>query len=404
MGALLKWMIGFLLATGLATLALYDNGTVSLVWFDWVIETSLTFALAVLIVGFGVGTLLLQGGLWLVHLPRNWRRHRQMTRYAKAEKRLSQGLVAQETGDWHQAEKHLIATAKYSDNGVMHYLSAAKMAHNQGAIARQKHYLQQAKAHYPDQSVTIGLVEARLLAKTNVKQALKILAHLHQSDPTHRAVLADYAQLLAQAQLWSLLAPILPKVKQAKALSAQQWQRLQARYLTGRLETATDLNELDQVWAQCQRKHQHTPMILAAYVVRKRTLAPESEVDDLATKISQALRKHWDESLVYLYGRLPHEAPLAALKQAEKWQAKHPDTPILLLTLGRLACASQLWGQGRTFLQASLRLQPEVETFHALAQCYEAEGMDHKAALTYKEAIVQLEKDDPSVIASDPVH
>ena len=67
------------------------------------------------------------------------------------------------------------------------------------------------------------------------------------------------------------------------------------------------------------------------------------------------------------------------------------ENPVLLLTLGRLACQSQLWGLGQSYLKESLKLQPQVETFHSLAQCYEAEGKDSQAAITYKEAIIQLE-------------
>ncbi len=43
---ILKWSIFLVIATGLTALALNDNGQVSMVWHDWVIETSLTFALA----------------------------------------------------------------------------------------------------------------------------------------------------------------------------------------------------------------------------------------------------------------------------------------------------------------------------------------------------------------------
>ncbi|MDR9498281.1 MAG: heme biosynthesis HemY N-terminal domain-containing protein [Hydrogenovibrio sp.] len=389
MATLLKWLLGFLLATGLATLALYDNGTLSLVWFDWVIETSLTFALAALIAGFLLVYALVQLTFWIWHVPRNWRRRRQMKRYAKAENRLSKGLMAQETGDWHQAEKHLIATAKYSENGVMHYLAAAKMAHNQGAIDRQKHHIAQAKEAYPHELATIGLVEARLLAKTDAEEALVILAELHRLEPDHKAVLADYAQLLADQQLWSLLATLMPDVKQYHALAKDDLLTLQNRLLAGQLQTAVDLSQVEALWQSLTRGQRVTPSIVAEYVDRKRALGDETGLTECLEK---ALRKHWDERLVYQYGRIELGPAFTRLKHAEKWLKEHPENPVLLLTLGRLACRSQLWGQGRTFLQESLRLQPEIETFHTLAQCYEAEGLDAKAALTYKEAILQLEQ------------
>mgnify|MGYP002641940453 CR=1 FL=1 len=79
------------------------------------------------------------------------------------------------------------------------------------------------------------------------------------------------------------------------------------------------------------------------------------------------------------------------MKIAENWLTGQANNPVLLLSLGRLACSSQLWGRGQSHLQASLKLRPEVETYHALARCYEAEGKDNQAALTYKTAITSLE-------------
>ncbi|CAN8140658.1 hypothetical protein THIOSC13_240002 [uncultured Thiomicrorhabdus sp.] len=70
---------------------------------------------------------------------------------------------------------------------------------------------------------------------------------------------------------------------------------------------------------------------------------------------------------------------------------KQPENPILLLTLGRLACRSQMWAMGKSYLKQSLKIQPQLETFHALARCFEAEGQESEAALVYKQAIEQLQ-------------
>ncbi len=112
----------------------------------------------------------------------------------------------------------------------------------------------------------------------------------------------------------------------------------------------------------------------------------------LAELIAKSLSKQWDDRLAYQYGRIELGPAYERLKKAEKWLSNQPDNPVLLLTLGRLACMSQLWGQARHYFQESLKLQPELETFHALAKCYESEGLETQAALTYKEAILQLEK------------
>ncbi|MDX1351783.1 MAG: heme biosynthesis HemY N-terminal domain-containing protein [Thiomicrorhabdus sp.] len=379
----------FLFTTSLATLLLYDNGQVAMVWGDWVIETSISFLIAAILLAFIVlyGVIRLALNIW--HLPAYWRRQRRIRQYSKAETAMAKGMIALEYGDWHQAEKQLIKSAKNSEAGLVHYLSAAKMAHNQQAYGRRDLYLSQARESYPEEYVTIGLVEARLLSDDKPQMALAILQTLHEQQPKNPTILAEYSVGLRQLGYWKTLGEILPKIKQTRALDTAAYFELEQGYWAGKLASANDQVELDSIWNSLSKKQHLSPELLAEYVEQRMGWGQEVTLEALLVK---AINKQWNDRLVYQYGRLTLGPAFERLKVAEKWRSVQGDNnPILLLTLGRLACKSQLWALGQNYLKQSLKLHAQVETFHALAQCYEAEGKDNQAALTYKEAILQLE-------------
>lgn len=386
---ILKWSIFLVIATGLTALALNDNGQVSMVWHDWVVETSLTFALAVAVIGFGSLYLLMRLVINFWHFPAYWRNRRQLKRYSKAENSMAKGMIALEYGDWQLAEKQLIKMAKHSDSGLVHYLTAAKMAHNQQAFSRRDQYLAEARQRFPSDSVTIGLVEARLLMDSEPDVSLVILNELHQQSPKNKTILAEYAHLLVKQQYWARLEEILGEVKKFKALDKTEIQGLEVQLLAGKVARAENPEVLEKLWQSLSGRQQLKPTILAEFVEQRMGWGKEQGLADL---IAKGLSKQWDDRLVYQYGRIELGPAYERLKKAEKWLSGHTDNPVLLLTLGRLACMSQLWGQARHYFQESLKFQPELETFHALAKCYESEGLEAQAALTYKEAILQLEK------------
>lgn len=388
MRLILIWATVFLVGTGLATLLLYDNGQVSMVWNDWVIETSLSFLVVAVLVIFISGYFLIRLLLNLWHLPVFWRRSRRLRQYSKAESAMAKGMIALEYGDWQTAEKQLIKSAKQSEAGLVHYLSAAKMAHNQKAYSRRDHYLEQAREEYAADYVTIGLVEARLLSEEQPEVALSILETLHEQHPKHTTVLAEYTLALRQLGLWERVEALLPVIKKTCAIDKAELLALEQSLLAGKLATAMDEETLDFLWAKLSSRQKLIPQILVEYVEQR--IGRGQEVG-LALLIEKALKKEWNDRLVYQYGRLTLGPAFERLRKAETWLKGQENNPVLLLSLGRLACRSQLWGRGQSHLQESLKIRPEVETYHALAQCYEAEGKDNQAALTYKEAIVRLE-------------
>ncbi|MCF6346360.1 MAG: heme biosynthesis protein HemY [Thiomicrorhabdus sp.] len=388
MGLILIFAIVFLVGTGLAALFIYDSGLISMVWGDWVIETSVSFVLVALVLLFLVVYVAIRLFSTLWNMPKFWRRNRRLSQYKKAETALAKGMIALEYGDWGKAEKELIKSAKQSEDGLMHYLSAAKMAHNQKAHKRRDCYLAQARENYLDDSLTIGLVEARLLSESEPEAAWVILESLLEQAPKNTTVLLELAHILQRLEEWNALSELLPRLKKSRAMNKAEQAELEETLFAGKILRMKDQAGLEHLWDQISSERKIFPKILAEYVEKSLAWGQEKTLSGL---IERAIKKQWDDRLVYQYGRIGLGEAVERLKTAETWLKKgHENNPVLLLTLGRLACASQLWGRGQNYLKESLKIRPEIETFHALAKCYEAEGKESQAALIYKEAILKL--------------
>ncbi len=388
MKVLLVLVLVLLLSTSLTALALLDSGHISMVWGEWVIDTSLTFALAVVLVIFGIIYLLLRLVFNLFSLPNYLKHRRQFKQYAKGEVLMAKGMLALEHGDWRVAEKQLIKTAKKSQVGLVHYLNAAKMANNQKCFKRQSQYLEEARQRFPDDYVVIGLVESRLLRVASPDVSETILAELYSQNLQDKLLLSEYASILSQQKSWVDLVAIIPSLKKFKALPREDILEIEIEISIAKLISAETIAELEDSWKSLPKYLQKHPKVLAEYIEKSKGWQQEVGVEGL---IEKHISKQWDDRLVYQYGLIKLGPAFERLKKAEKWLKKQENNPILLLTLGRLACRSQLWGQAEFFLKKSLQIRPEVETFHAIATCYEAAGKDEEAALIYKEAIVKLD-------------
>lgn len=382
------WAVVFFVAAALATLMLYDNGRVSMVWGDWVLETSLSFMLAIVLAALTLGYLAIQLVMFLWHLPQTLARRRELKRYSAAQNSMHEGLLALEYGDWQKAEKLIIKSAKQSESGLVHYLSAAKMAHNQAIKERRDFYLKQARAEYPEEYVIIGLVEARLLQADQPHEAILVLQALYEDNPKNSAVIKQLVTAYQQTCQWDALQQLMPAVKKSKALVREDLWKLERQLFAGQLTKCKDADELQALWESLNKKYQLEADVLSEYVEQAIGFGQESGLKEL---IEKSLNKLWSDRLVYQYGRLSLGPAFEKLKVAEKWLQGRAENPVLLLTLGRLACQSQMWVMAQNYLKKSLQLCPQLETFHALASCYESEGKNSQAALVYKQAIEQLE-------------
>jgi len=386
-----KFLVGLFLvlfaATAAALLLLSDAGYVLIAVGNWTVEMSLAVLVVLVLIAFALlyYTLRLTGGA--VRLPQRWRGWRERRRSLKAQRGLTEGLLAFAEGDWTQAERRLLQRADDSETPLLHYLSAARAAQELGADERRDHYLRLAHESLPDARLAIGLTQAELqLEHRQLEQAESTLTQLQRKAPRHRQVLKLQMRLLLELNDWLRLRNLLPELRRRKVIPANEYTVLELKVYGELLDAAAvdgDADALVAVWQRVPKDLRAGELLVLTYVRHLIRFDRGSLAEPL---LRETLNRRMSDRLAHLYGLVEGSNPARQLEAAESWLAGDPRNPALLLTVGRLALRTKLWGKARGALEGSLAVQPSVETQRELGALLEHLGEHEAAAACYREA------------------
>jgi HemY protein len=346
-----------------------DPGYVLLTAGRYTLETSVIVALLGVVIIVRLWTWLYRLGEWVLDIK---------SRQKQARKRTTKGLIALAEGNWTRAEKLLAKAAEHHEVPLVNYLSAAQAAHEQGQDDRRDEYLR--KAHESTKGVkgvdvAIGLTKARLqFASKRWEQCIATLMMLRQQtqSPSYPYVLKMTAEVFVQLQDWENLRDILPELGRLKLFSEHHHHQLLLDSHAGVLRNSgrqgsneERLQQVERAWEAIPKKLKTEPVLIRAYCVKLIDLG--ASVSAEAALIGY-LRRHWDESLVQLYGVVEGEDVQKQVIMAEAWLKERPNNAVLLLALGRLSLRSHQWDKARHYFEASLASRKTAEAYGELGR------------------------------------
>jgi HemY protein len=372
------WALGALFVGALlAHFLLGDQGYVLITFRGYLIEMSVPALILVLVVLYALVRL-------LKHL---WRAPRALAQAwvnrggRNAGARLTRGLMHMAEGEFDRGERLLTRGLKDSTAPLVNYLLAARAAHSQGARERRNEWLKLAYEALPDAEVTVLLTQAELeLEDGELERALATAQRILDKEPANRAALALLARTkLALGDGVGLL-DILPRLAHAK-LATEQLADIGARTLEAVL-ASNDLKSESYatLWAQLPAAVRKTPKVLRMHA---RILDRFGKGDEAIGEILRVLRRSWEPDLVRAYGEVTARDPLKQLRRAEGWLKTHAEDAALLLTAARLCMANELWGKARSYLESSLALAPNPESYALYGKLLDQLGNPDQAALAY---------------------
>lgn len=396
MKALALLLAAVVAAVAVALLVLRDPGYVLIAYGHWRVETTLSLAAVVALLGFVAFYLLLRSVSGARHLPgrvRHWRVQRAARRSRGA---LTRGLLQLAEGRWADAERTLARSADAGDAPLLHYLGAARAAQRQGAHDRRDRYLARAHESMPEADVAVGLTQAEMqIADRQSEQALATLTHLRTLAPRHVHVLKLLAALYGDLHEWAALRDLLPELRRRRVVDPVQTAELERRVHVALLDEAArdgDLTRLRAAWARVPRRLRHDEAPLLCYVGHLREFGTEAEAEPL---LREALQRSWSEALVARYGVIADPDPGRQLKTAESWLSGHERDPVLLLALGRLCLRNRLWGKARSYLEASIGAGPQPAAYRELGRLLEQLGEQDAAREHYRKGLDLAVETDP---------
>ncbi len=364
---LILWGVLAILGAGLAMFAVSEQGYVAVNWSGWLIETSVSFLVLLLVLALAVvyGVMRLVLGVW--RLPERWRRWREGKRAALPMKHVAQSLQALALQEDDKAMQVLVAGKDASQ--WLRYCLAAQLAQAQHQLVQRDAYIEKALASAPDQAFTIQLLHSRWLMDEQPERALALIDSLQSLYPKQRTLKAMRVQALERLSDWQSLAGYLPEAK--NALSRSRYLELQSILLAQSLSRADNRELLEAEWKALSRSQQRHPLIVKAYVERALMWGASSSLWQVVVK---ALEHQWDSQLLPLLVALSGQDAYRELKQVKQWLKSYPNEPALWWLSGLLAKQQGMSQQAEQDLLHSLQLAPNAQVAVALSDLYAAQS------------------------------
>ena len=370
----------FLSAFG-AHFLLADPGYVVINIRGYVIEMSVP-----VLVGFAV---LLLIAAWLIRkiivAPRRLGEAAGRYRSARSGQKLTKGMIAVAEGNFARGEKMLARAASTSDSPLFNYLQAARAAHLQGRDERRDEWLRLAYAETPEASNAVLLTQAEFqLDRGQHEQALATLRRLEEDSKNHAHALALMGRLYFRLEDWAALGELLPRLRKNTNLPPETLDKWTIRVHAEALDTAADVEVLDQAWKAVAKKHKSDIGLLESYF---RALMRNGAHDRAEKELAAALRTNWRGPLVTLFGLVEATDTTKQLKRAEGWLKNHGEDPDLLLAAARLCLRNELWGKARSYLETVISMRPTPEAYREYGSLLTEMGEADAAADAYRDGL-----------------
>lgn len=384
----LFWILASLsLAVGLTLAAKYNTGMVLLALPPYRAELSLNLFL---LLSLGLFLLLYAAvrlAYHMVTLPAYVRRFKESRRQKRARESFEEALTAFFEGRFAIAEKNAASAYAQGELPAISAVLAARAAHEQHDFDRRDAYLAQAERQEDGaQAITRLITQAELLLDERRPQsALAALRELDKQGRKHSHVLRLELKTQQQAKNWDQVPPLVNQLVKRDALDTGQAEQLLVNAYSESLKRkAHEGNVLRDLWSKIPSEYRLNSKV-ALQGARAFVVAGDHQTAfEIVTK---SLEAKWDSDLAHFYGTCFAKDELKQIERAENWLQEHPKDAALLLSLARLSAKQELWGKARSFLEASLALDPSAESHLLMAQLLEKLHKPEEACQHYRQSL-----------------
>jgi len=369
-------------AVGLGMLMRFNNGNVAVLWPPYRVDVSVNLAVLLLVVAFVLVHLVLLALSNALNLPARVRDYRERRRHETATAGLRDGLLALFEGRFGRAER--LAQGALGDSSLAGVASlvAARAAHRMRESERRDRWLDAARDEAGSANATLMTSAELAVEDHRPADAVAAIETLRSGGPRHIHALRIALRAHEQAESWDALLQVLRQLEKRDALHPAAIRGLKIRaYRALFAACGDDLLSVQQLYASLSLADRAIDEIAEAAA---HAFAAAGRPEQAARIVEQALDERMAEPLLALYGALDGVGARERLRHAERWRVRYGDSPVLLMTLGRLCAAEGLWGKAEEFLVLAERAAPGRQSHLLLAQLYERLGRAEDAQAQYR--------------------
>ena len=386
----LLWVMGlFAVAVGLVIAARYNNGYVLVVLPPWRAELSLNFAVILVLGVFLSAYVVVRTLVITATMPSRVRTFQKRRSESRARATFNEALINFFEGRFGRAEKAAAAALKAGESPALSAVLAARAAHGMRAFAARDKYLSRSTGSDPEDDAMKLMAQAEmLLDERRYYDALDVLKRLPEK---HTAALRLELRAQQMAMNWERVLALIPQLEKRKVFERPVVAQLRRQAVIENLKRkAVDNKSLREYWDRLPAEDRHEPRVTATAA---QSFIALGGCQDAHRIVEEGLDRQWDTALLATYSECLGTDVRQQLERAEMWLEQHPRDAVLLLTLGRLCAHQGLWGKARSYLEASLSIEPTHSAHLELGRLLEREGKPAEAAAAYQKALaVTLEQ------------
>lgn len=380
----LLWVIALAAAAvGLVLAARYNNGYVLVMLPPWRIELSLNMAILLAIGTVVAAYFAMRAVALTLGMPSRVRAFQKRRKEARARASFNAALRHFFEGRFGKAEKSATAALKAGESPALSAVLAARAAHGMRAFSARDAYLARAAGADPEEDAMRIMAQVEMLL--DERRYLDALEALKQLPQKHTAALRLELRAQQMARNWDRVLALVPLLDKRKVLDRPVVAQLRRQAIVENLKhKALDSRALQEYWDKLPADDRLEPRIAATAAESFIALRQCAQAHRI---VEAGIERQWDPGLLALYAECLDADVRLQLERAEKWLQTHPRDAVLLLVLGRLCARQGLWGKARSYLEASLSIEPTHTAHLELARLMEREGRHEQAAAHYQKAL-----------------
>jgi len=384
------WILGlFALAVGLVIIARYNNGYVLVILPPWRAEVSLNLAMVLALGLFVALYAVVRAVVITATMPARVHVFQKRRSEARARATFNEALINFFEGRFGRAEKAAAAALKAGESPALSAILAARAAHGMRAFATRDKYLARSTGADSEEDAMKLMAQAEmLLDERRYYDALDVLKKLPEK---HTAALRLELRAQQMALNWERVLALIPQLEKRRVFERPVVAQLRRQAVMESIKRkAVDDRSLREYWDRLTAEDKYEPRVAATAAQSFIALGACQYAHGI---VEEGLERQWDSALLALYSECLGSDVRQQLERAETWLHKHPRDAVLLLTLGRLCAHQGLWGKARSYLEASLSIDPTHSAHLELGRLLEREGKPAEAAAEYQKALtVTLEQ------------
>jgi HemY protein len=380
----LLWVLGlFAVAVGLVIAARYNDGYVLIVLPPWRAELSLNLAIILALAVFLLVYAIVRTVVVTVTMPVRVRAFQKQRSERRARATFNEALVNFFEGRFGRAEKAASAALKAGESPALSAMLAARAAHGMRAFATRDKYLARPAGPDSEEDAMRLMAQAEmLLDERRYYDALDVLKKLPEK---HTAALRLELRAQQMAMNWERVLALIPQLEKRRVFERPVVAQLRRQAVIESLKRkAVDDKSLRDYWDRLSADDRHDARVAATAAQSFMALGG---CEDAHRIVEEGLERQWDPALLAIYSECLGTDVRQQLERAEMWLQQHPRDAVLLLTLGRLCARQGLWGKARSYLEASLSIEPTHSAHLEIGRLLEREGKPAEAASEYQKAL-----------------